>query len=75
MAPDLYSRLGRCTYCGHPGVRLWDTDLLSCRNETCQSLAFAEARRRHGNAGPAADGAESDRGRSALFHLYRRARA
>jgi hypothetical protein len=30
-------------------VTTWDVDLLTCRSEVCESLAYAEIRRRHQN--------------------------
>lgn len=51
MARDILTRLNRCYYCGRPGVTTWDTDLLTCRSDVCESLAYAEVRRRHRNGG------------------------
>jgi hypothetical protein len=49
MARDIFIKLNRCHFCGRPGFVVWDTDLSSCGHEVCESLAFAEVRRRHGN--------------------------
>jgi hypothetical protein len=53
MGIDVFAQQGRCRYCDRPAALRWGTDVLSCRHETCESLAFAEARRRCGNLGPA----------------------
>ena len=47
MARDIFIRLDRCQYCGRPGFVVWDADLFTCGHEVCESLAFAEVRRRH----------------------------
>ncbi len=47
MARDSFIRLDRCRYCGRPGFIVWDSDLFTCGREVCESLAFAEIRRRH----------------------------
>jgi hypothetical protein len=47
MARDISIRLHRCQYCSRPGFHTWDVDLFTCGSELCQSLAFAEVRRRH----------------------------
>jgi len=47
MARDSFAALDRCYYCGRRGVHVWDVDLYSCSNEVCESLAFAEVRRRN----------------------------
>jgi hypothetical protein len=47
MARDIFLRLDRCQYCGRPGFIVWDADLFTCGREVCESLAFAEVRRRH----------------------------
>lgn len=49
MARDILTRLNRCYYCGRPGVTTWDADLLTCRSDVCEALAYAEIRRRHRN--------------------------
>ncbi len=43
---DTYVALDRCAYCGRPGTVTWDADLVTCRHETCEALAYAELRRR-----------------------------
>lgn len=48
MARDIFIKLNRCHFCGRPGFIPWDSDLFSCGHEVCESLAFAEVRRRHG---------------------------
>jgi len=47
MARDVFIRLDRCQYCGRPGFIVWDADLFTCGREMCETLAFAEVRRRH----------------------------
>jgi hypothetical protein len=47
VARDSFIRLDRCQYCGRPGFIVWDDDLFTCGREVCESLAFAEVRRRH----------------------------
>jgi hypothetical protein len=49
VARDIFITLDRCHYCGQPGFIAWDKDLFTCGREVCESLAFAEVRRRHGN--------------------------
>lgn len=51
MARDAFIKRNRCTYCDRTGVVVWDTDLFSCNQEVCKTLAFAEVRRRHRNGG------------------------
>ena len=53
MARDIFIRRNCCHYCGKPGFIVWDTDLFSCSHEVCESLAFAEVRRRNKDGGPA----------------------
>jgi hypothetical protein len=47
MARDVSIRLDRCQYCNRPGFVVWDADLFTCGHEMCETLAFAEVRRRH----------------------------
>lgn len=47
MPRDVFIQLNRCHYCNRPGVVVWDTDLCTCTEEMCKTLAFAEVRRRH----------------------------
>lgn len=47
MARDIFFRINQCTYCRRPGVVFWDEDLLSCEEELCKSLAYAEMRKRN----------------------------
>jgi hypothetical protein len=49
VARDIFIRTNRCYYCGRPGFIVWDVDLFSCGHEVCESLAFAEVRKRHRN--------------------------
>lgn len=46
MPKDVFTELGRCTYCGGPAAKAWDTDIVSCGRDVCESLAYAEVRRR-----------------------------
>jgi selenocysteine lyase/cysteine desulfurase len=46
VARDIFIGLNQCTYCRRPGVVFWDEDLLTCEEELCKSLAYAEIRRR-----------------------------
>jgi hypothetical protein len=46
---DNLIKLNRCYFCGQPGPVVWDVDLFSCGREVCESLAFAEVRRRNKN--------------------------
>jgi hypothetical protein len=43
---DSFVEAHRCHYCGRAAVTVWDVDLLTCRSEVCEALAFAEMRRR-----------------------------
>ena len=52
VARDRFIKLNRCYFCGQPGFVVWDVDLFSCGRETCESLAFAEVRRRNRNGRP-----------------------
>jgi hypothetical protein len=49
VARDIFIRTNRCYYCGRPGFIVWDVDLFSCGHEVCESLAFAEVKKRHRN--------------------------
>jgi hypothetical protein len=49
MAQDVFIDQKRCHFCGRPGPIDCDRDLFSCGREVCESLAFAEMRRRNGN--------------------------
>ena len=49
MARDIFIRLNQCAYCRRPGVVFWDENLLTCEEELCKSLAYAEIRRRNRN--------------------------
>jgi hypothetical protein len=49
MAQDVFIDQRRCYFCGRIGAVVWDADLFSCGHEVCESLAFAEMRRRRGN--------------------------
>lgn len=52
MARDIFITLNRCHFCGRPGFVVWDVDLFSCNREVCESLAFAEVRKRNRNGRP-----------------------
>jgi hypothetical protein len=52
VARDKFIKLNRCYFCGQPGFVVWDVDLFSCNREVCESLAFAEVRRRNRNGRP-----------------------
>jgi hypothetical protein len=52
VARDNFIKLNRCYFCGRPGFVVWDVDLFSCGREVCESLAFAEVRRRNRNSRP-----------------------
>jgi len=52
MARDTFIKLNRCHFCDRPGSVVWDVDLFSCGREVCESLAFAEVRRRNRNGRP-----------------------
>jgi len=52
VARDNFIKLNRCYFCGQPGFVVWDVDLFSCGREVCESLAFAEVRRRNRNGRP-----------------------
>jgi hypothetical protein len=52
VARDKFIKLNRCYFCGQPGFVVWDVDLFSCGREVCESLAFAEVRRRNRNGRP-----------------------
>ena len=52
VARDNFIKLNRCCFCGQPGFVVWDVDLFSCSREVCESLAFAEVRRRNRNGRP-----------------------
>jgi len=52
VARDNFIKLNRCYFCGRPGFVVWDVDLFSCGREVCESLAFAEVRRRNRNGRP-----------------------
>jgi hypothetical protein len=52
VARDNFIKLNRCYFCGQPGFVVWDVDLFSCGREVCESLAFAEVRRRNKNGRP-----------------------
>lgn len=47
MPRDVFIQLNRCHYCNRPGVVVWDTDLRTCGEEMCKTLAYAEVRRRN----------------------------
>ena len=49
MARDIFIDLKRCHFCGQSGSVVWDAALFSCGHEVCESLAFAEMRRRRGS--------------------------
>jgi len=46
VGKDIFLEQDRCTYCGRPARIAWDSDLVSCRNEVCQTLASAQVRQR-----------------------------
>lgn len=50
MAKDVFTALGRCTYCGDTATKVWDADVVSCGRDVCESLAYAETRRRRQRA-------------------------
>jgi hypothetical protein len=52
MARDIFIKHNRCHFCDRPGSVIWDVDLFSCGRDICESLAFAEVRRRNGNGPP-----------------------
>jgi hypothetical protein len=43
---DLFAKLDRCRYCDRRATIVWDGDVRTCGREVCESLAFAELRRR-----------------------------
>lgn len=48
---DVFTRLDRCRYCNRAAVIAWDTDLRTCNEEICKTLAFAQVRRWHPDEG------------------------